>query len=193
MDFDIHYLFKEQLNAVLEKSKADRKDIKWIGSNNGEYSCSWEEFTKRLVLLQLTSFYYDYINLESIYKTYYNTDNYLVLVADEWWVELHNNKDPYSDSYNWEFHRYPTLKPNTKHFKYLPGTLQIGLLEDGVKLTITKYTDDEDKSLIKMLDIVDKNNYVEEEVGYLEEYDISLEDIQQLKYKETVHELSSIK
>lgn len=86
------------------------EDVKWIGSINGDYQCSINEF------LELANREYD----NGFGAPEVCGD--LVIVGDDWWLERHE----YDGSEEWEFKRLPKLKPEVQKIQYIFARHSVG-------------------------------------------------------------------
>jgi len=87
-------LLKETIET-LELYDKSPKDVRWVGTEDGKYAISWEEFEKIAKDVE----YYSGYGLQEI------PDN-LVVVGDDWWLE----RAEYDGSEWWEFKTMPKIK-----------------------------------------------------------------------------------
>lgn len=92
-------LLDETIYALSNSGKS-ALNVLWVGSRNGKYALSWEEFT------QISQVVYDsgYGGQEIA------TD--LVVVGEDWWLE----RGEYDGSEWWEFKTTPKRQPDAKRF-----------------------------------------------------------------------------
>jgi hypothetical protein len=95
-------LLKETLE-VLENINKTVKDVLWVGSRDGEYCISWEDFEK-----------ISDINYDSGYGSNEIISD-LVVVGNNWWLE----RGEYDGSEWWNFKTTPLKKSLTKSFKII--------------------------------------------------------------------------
>ena len=93
-------LLKETLEVLKGYGKSP-KDVKWVGSKDGKYAITWDEFEK-------------IANIE--YNKGYGSQEIaedLVIVGDDWWLER-----CVSDGWSewWEFKTLPVKQPKTAKF-----------------------------------------------------------------------------
>lgn len=84
----------------LEANKRAASEVKWVGSRDGKYAMTWDEFTKVANV--------DYDN--GFGGQEIASD--LVVVGDAWWLERHE----YDGSEGWSFKTTPTLQDGYKPF-----------------------------------------------------------------------------
>jgi hypothetical protein len=96
---DERNLLVETLECMAEKSKRPA-DVRWVGTMNGWYAISWQEFAP------LADRFYD----ASYGGTEVSED--LVIVGDDWWMERHE----YDGSEWWEFKTLPQKTTDVKPF-----------------------------------------------------------------------------
>ena len=90
-------LLKETIGEMLENNKTTY-DVLWVGSADGEYAISWNEFKA------IADFEYDSVfGWQEIAKD-------LIVVGNNWWLERHE----YDGSEWWEFKVLPVKKENAK-------------------------------------------------------------------------------
>ena len=88
----------------LKRYGLKEEDVRWVGTRNGKYAISWEEFKKIA-----KKFNYDagfgawYVPLD------------LVVVGDDWWLE----RQEYDGAEWWEYRTTPKKQPDAKPFKRL--------------------------------------------------------------------------
>lgn len=92
----------EETIQVLKKYGKTPKDVLWVGSVDGEYAISWEEFEK---IAENVWYYNGYGSQEIAYD--------LVVVGDDWWLE----RVEYDGSEWWEIRKKPEKKPDAKPFR----------------------------------------------------------------------------
>jgi len=92
-------LLKETIQA-LKHEKLTGDDVHWVGSSDGKYRITWEEFEK----IGDVKYWNDY-GANSVV-------NDLVVVGKNWWLE----RGEYDGSEWWEFKRQPILMPAFKPF-----------------------------------------------------------------------------
>jgi len=92
-------LLKETLNYLEYKGKSPNT-IRWVGSYDGEYQITWEEFTA------IADIEYDagYGGQEIA--------NDLVIVGDDWWLD----RSEYDGSEGWAYHTRPAPLIGAKSF-----------------------------------------------------------------------------
>lgn len=83
-------LLEETLNDLKESDKTS-EDVHWVGSRDGKYAISWQEFEKIA-----DDEYYDGYGGQEV-----ATD--LVVVGDDWWLERHE----YDGAEWWEYKTMP--------------------------------------------------------------------------------------
>lgn len=91
-------LLEETTQELSSQQKAP-DDVIWVGSRNGEYAMSWEEFAG------IANVEYD----DGFGSQKISSD--LVVVGDNWWLERYE----YDGSESWNFKTTP-LKENNKPF-----------------------------------------------------------------------------
>ena len=92
-------LLEETIEVLKSKGK-DEKDVMWVGSRDGKYAISWEEFKK------IADIEYDCkFGAQEIAED-------LVVVGKDWWLERHE----YDGSEWWEFKTLPRKQRNPKKF-----------------------------------------------------------------------------
>lgn len=92
-------LLKETLQDLEYQNKTP-SDVRWVGSHDGEYAISWEEFTA------ISNFTYD----NGFGST--EIDLGLVVVGDDWWLE----RSEYDGLEGWEFKKLPVKSENPTKF-----------------------------------------------------------------------------
>ena len=92
-------LLQETLEELKKHGKSP-KDVRWVGSKDGEFAISWEEFEK-------------IADVE--YYRWYGAENVaidLVVVGDDWWLERY-----VCEGFEmWEFKTQPRKRPDAKKF-----------------------------------------------------------------------------
>ena len=92
-------LLHETLKVLREHGKSP-KDVRWVGSKDGEFAITWKEFEK------IANVEYDSgFGWQEVAKD-------LVVVGDDWWLERHEH----DGSEWWEFKTLPKKKPDAKKF-----------------------------------------------------------------------------
>lgn len=95
-------LLDETIEYLKEKGIDPEKEVKWVGSRDGEYAMSFADFTKKFVGL-----YYDAdFGRQEIAED-------LVVVGDGWWLE----RAKYDGAEWWELKKAPALSPTPKNFE----------------------------------------------------------------------------
>ena len=97
-DFITNFL-SETIIALNENGKLP-SDVEYVGSRDGTYSISWEQFEA------IANFKYD-----GGYGAQEIAED-IIVVGDNWWMERHE----YDGSEWWEFKTMPVRKPETKEF-----------------------------------------------------------------------------
>ena len=97
-------LLKETIEALKENGKTP-KDVQWVGSKDGKYAISWEEFEK------IADIEYD----AGYGAPEIATD--LVVVGDGWWLERWECED----AEGWAFKTLPQKQPDAKKFSRVKG------------------------------------------------------------------------
>ncbi len=92
-------LKQETLN-MLEANLIVPERVRWVGSRDGQFAISWEQF------LEIADFNYD----DGYGAQEIATD--LVVVGDGWWLERHE----YDGSEWWEFKSLPIRKEKAREF-----------------------------------------------------------------------------
>ena len=105
-------LLKETIE-VLRKYGKTENDVKWVGSKDGEYAISWEEFEK------IANVEYD--NGYGAAKVALD----LVVVGDDWWLERYE----YDGAECWDYKEKPKMKNDAKRFSVIVGDLWPDLKE----------------------------------------------------------------
>lgn len=85
---------------ILQQNNLSEQDILWVGTRNGRYSTSWEEFC---VLAYIDYNHNDYLGPK--------IQEALCVVGNNWWLER-EYLDEYHKEY-WTFHRIPFLAQDT--------------------------------------------------------------------------------
>ena len=92
-------LLKETIEELRRNGK-DEKDVLWVGSSDGKYAISWEEFKK------IADIEYDCkFGAQEIAED-------LVVVGKDWWLERHE----YDGSEWWAFKTLPRKQRNPRRF-----------------------------------------------------------------------------
>src|SRR5258708_35603008 len=97
---DLKNLLQETQDDIANHEKSVQ-DVQWVGSKDGEYSISWEQFT---ALARNTRYDSGYGGNQIVED--------LVVVGADWWLERHE----YDGSEWWEFKTLPARKENSKSF-----------------------------------------------------------------------------
>jgi hypothetical protein len=98
----------EETKGDLEENGKSLEDVRWIGSKDGEYAMTVEEFVE---IAGRTVYHEGYGSAEVA------TD--LVVVGDDWWLE----RGEYDGSEWWSFNRRPVKKEEAKRIHCLAGRL----------------------------------------------------------------------
>lgn len=88
----------EETRDKLAEYGLGEEAVRWVGSSDGDYRCSWERFTK------ISDF-----NYKAGFGTQYIAED-LVVVGDTYWLE----RDEYDGAEGWALKRMPTLSPNPR-------------------------------------------------------------------------------
>lgn len=93
----------DETRVALRYESLMPEDVNWIGSSNGKYAITWEDFEK------IADFKYDngYGGQEIASD--------LVIVGHDWWFSRHE----YDGSEGWEFHSRPIITSDAKTFTIL--------------------------------------------------------------------------
>lgn len=82
-----------ETKEALKAAGVRHKDVRWVGSRDGAYSCSWEDFGK------IANKRYD----DGYGAAHVASD--LVVVGDGWWLERYE----YDGSEQWDYKTVPRL------------------------------------------------------------------------------------
>ena len=94
-------LLKETLECLKDNNKTP-EDVLWVGSQDGKFAISWNEFIKLS-----ENFEYDAgFGAQEVASN-------LVVVGDNWWLE----RSEYDGSESWEFKSIIKRSENSKKFK----------------------------------------------------------------------------
>jgi len=99
-------LYDETMEDLLSRAKNPAKDVLWVGSLDGEYAISWNEFAKLAKK----------VNYNSGYGSQEVASD-LVVVGKDWWLSRHE----YDGSESWDFNTLPVKKGATKKFEKMHG------------------------------------------------------------------------
>jgi hypothetical protein len=103
---EMYDFLQETVQALADRGKTP-DDVQWVGSKDGEYAISWDEFA---VIAEDVHYDSDYGAQEVA------TD--IVVVGKNWWMD----RGEYDGSEWWDFHVKPTKKRgNTKSFTKVAG------------------------------------------------------------------------
>lgn len=95
-------------NLVEETLKRfDGREVDWVGSADGEYAMSWDEFVEK----------FKGLNYDSGYGAQHIATDLVVVFTDGSWLERHE----YDGSEWWEIKRRPARFENAKSFKCVGG------------------------------------------------------------------------
>ena len=88
----------ETLTSLKENGKSP-DDVRWIGSEDGDYAITWDEFSK------LADFEYE--NEHEVVEIAGD----LIIVGDDWWLNRHIDRAVFDDvggeyQEKWSFHQY---------------------------------------------------------------------------------------
>lgn len=81
-------------------------DVLWVGSRDGEFAMSWEDFKDKFKDLEYDS---GYGAQEIAYD--------LVVVGDNWWLE----REDYDGAENWVYEKYPKITSGKGFDKIIGG------------------------------------------------------------------------
>ncbi len=95
--------FLTETIGTLTSQNLGPNDVRWVGTRNGLFVVTWEEFAKFADVEYDDGFGGEEIPLE------------LVVVGDDWWLERHE----YDGSEWWEFKTKPTVSSDPKPFTLL--------------------------------------------------------------------------
>ena len=93
-------LIKETID-ILHENHLTGDDVKWVGSRDGLYTLSWQEFEEKFKDLIYYAGYGSQVIAED-----------LVVVGDEWWLE----RAEYDGNEWWEFKTQPIRKAINLNF-----------------------------------------------------------------------------
>jgi hypothetical protein len=91
----------EETLEMLKELKKTGKDVIWVGSSDGQYAISWEEFVK------IASVEYD-----NGFGAQEIASDLIIVFNDGTWL----SRGEYDGSEWWEFHKLPQKQPSTKTF-----------------------------------------------------------------------------
>ena len=100
-------LLPETEHEIVRHNKVPDENVRWVGSKNGKYAMSWEEFAAIAVS-------FEYENRSGRVEVAED----LVVVGDDWWLE----RREYNGDEWWEFKSLPTtsrMRPFTNIYDYL--------------------------------------------------------------------------
>lgn len=95
----------EETTEYLKNCDKTPSDVRWVGSYNGEYGMTWDEFAA-------------IANVE--YDSGYGAQEIasdLVVVGDSWWLE----REEYAGSESWVFETIPVQNRHPKKFSKVDG------------------------------------------------------------------------
>ena len=95
-----------ETKAYLQEHGLTGADVKWVGSIDGNYAMSWDEFENRFGNLEYDSGF----GSQEIAKD-------LVVVGEGWWLERHE----YDGSERWEYKKLPSKSDTSTPFDRLIG------------------------------------------------------------------------
>lgn len=98
--------FLEETIEKIKQSGHNTADVLWVGSSDGEYAISWEEFT------MIAGFDYD-----SGWGSQKIATDLVVVFHDGGWLDRHS----YDGSEWWVFKKTPSISPSPKKFQRLTG------------------------------------------------------------------------
>ena len=121
--------FLAETLEILKRNDKSPEDVRWIGSEGGDYAISWAEFSK------LADFEYD-----SQSGPVEIADN-LIVVGEGWWLNRFIDRAVYDDvggeyQEEWTFHQYnptpffPEKRDNAKSFTKLRRWEQSKVVRD---------------------------------------------------------------
>lgn len=84
----------EETVEFLKKRGYSESDVLWVGSRDGEFAMSWEDFKNKFNGLK----YYSGYGTQEIASD-------LVVVGDNWWLE----REEYDGAENWAYKKYPKI------------------------------------------------------------------------------------
>ena len=96
-------IVEETLKVLKDHGKAP-EDVSWVGSNDGEYAMSWEDFFYRFTKI--------------VYDAGYGAQEIaqdLVVVGDNWWLE----REEYDGAENWIYKNCPTPASKPRAFSHI--------------------------------------------------------------------------
>lgn len=111
---DLKNLLQETQEDITRNHKSV-EDVQWVGSKDGEYSISWEQFAALA----------RDITYDSGFGGNEIVDD-LVVVGSDWWLERHE----YDGSEWWEFKTLPIRKEKSKSFTRVLGRYSIDDIEN---------------------------------------------------------------
>jgi len=97
----------EETIEILKKNGKSPEDVRWVGSKDGRFAISWDEFSKIA---------------DTVYDVGYGSAQVaedLVVVGYDWWLE----RAEYDGAEWWEFKQLPTKRQDAKPFKVVIGDL----------------------------------------------------------------------
>lgn len=87
--------FLEETKRKLTYHGLDPSSVRWVGSSDGEYVCTWQAFTR------ISDFeYHNGYGAQEVARD-------LVIVGDDYWLE----RREYDGAECWELKRMPVLSP----------------------------------------------------------------------------------
>ena len=98
--------FIKQTKDYFERLNINENDIIWVGSKDGKYACSWNNFVEKFKDLE----YHNGFGGQEI-------ANDLVVVGKDWWIERHD----YDGSEWWEFKKLPNISETPVEFQKVKG------------------------------------------------------------------------
>jgi hypothetical protein len=104
--FERRNLLEETLAALVAEDKSPQ-DVLWVGSEDGRYALSWEEFS-RIADVEYDPGY----GAQEIAAD-------LVVVGDGWWLE----RWEYDGAEGWSFKECPVRQPDAEPFRVVRGDL----------------------------------------------------------------------
>ena len=90
---------KQQIETAMRYHHIEPQDVLWVGSDDGEYAITWEQF-------------YELMDGYPVNKPI--ADN-LVIVGEDWWIERGCQPE------QWVTHRQPIKRPDASVFSHLEG------------------------------------------------------------------------
>lgn len=88
--------------SALTKHQKDPRNVRWVGSKDGTFTISWEDFKAIARNIYYYPVPYHGVSIASD----------LVVVGFGWWLE----REYYSDGEQWEYRESPKQKPDTEPF-----------------------------------------------------------------------------